>query len=227
MTMTNIFISLVLFLLAISNLNAFIHKPLKISSFSLSQSAFKVSPSKVLMSNNNYIQSTSSTSSLMTTDKKTTNPFIPYIVSLSFFFLFSFSSPLPSFAKVGEGDLPDGAMAQQRLLKYQNEWSKLHDSVSNPNNKVDDKEVLTIKLFLKQLANEYYDMELLSTSITDTSKSKEAKSIAKSFRTKIRDIDDSMNNGQVGIDKIISNYGSTANDITEFLKMLQDVPDEL
>ena len=58
------------------------------------------------------------------------------------------------------GDLPDGAMAFSKLLKYQKEWSNLADSVKTRGSEMDEKEVLGVKFFLKQLANEYYDMEV-------------------------------------------------------------------
>lgn len=73
--------------------------------------------------------------------------------------LLSISSP--AIAAVGEGDLPDGAMAFAKVQKYQKEWDKLAESVKKRGAAdVDEKEIISIKFFLKQLANEYFDMEV-------------------------------------------------------------------
>jgi len=55
-----------------------------------------------------------------------------------------------------------GALAFSKVLKFQKEWHSLADSVSARKSEMDQKEILGIKLFLKQLANEYYDMEVAS-----------------------------------------------------------------
>ena len=132
---------------------------------------------------------------------------------------------IPVFAAVGEGDLPDGAMAFSKVLKYQKDWRTLADSVKVRRAEMDEKEVLGIKLFLKQLANEYYDMELLSKGILDPGKAEQAKVLAKKFRTEIRECDDSASAGN--LEKITENYSSSAKDISDFLELLQDVPDEI
>ena len=128
-------------------------------------------------------------------------------------------------AAVGEGDLPDGAMAFSKLLKYQKEWTKLADNMKTRTVKMDDKEIVGTKLFLKQLANEYNDMNLLAKGIQDPSKSEKAKEIAKDFRVKIRECDDAVIDGDTS--KIIENYPITSSEIAEFLELLSDVPDEL
>jgi hypothetical protein len=61
---------------------------------------------------------------------------------------------------VGEGGLPDGALAFSKLVKYQSDWKTLAESVEKRKNEIDDKEIINIKFFLKQLANEYFDMEV-------------------------------------------------------------------
>jgi len=43
----------------------------------------------------------------------------------------------------------------------QSDWTKLADTIKTRNTEIDENEVLNIKRFLKQLANEYEDMELL------------------------------------------------------------------
>ena len=90
---------------------------------------------------------------------------------------------------------------------------------------MDEKEVLGLKFFLKQLSNEYYDMELLSTGIVDKAKASEALEIAKGFRKNIRACDDAASAGNIGL--ITEKYPSTSQQLKTFLELLQDVPDEL
>jgi hypothetical protein len=116
-------------------------------------------------------------------------------------------------------------MAFSKILKYQMEWKKLADNLSSRNYKMDDSEITGTKIFLKQLANEYYDMELLTKSISDTQKAAKAKEIAKDFRIKIRECDDEASNGNIA--KIGENYPITSSEISQFLDLLRDVPDEL
>jgi hypothetical protein len=68
-------------------------------------------------------------------------------------------------------------------------------------------------------------MELLAKGITDPQKAKQAKELAKSFRTKVRECDDAATKGDIA--KIQENYVTTAGQLTTFLELLQDVPDEL
>ncbi len=131
----------------------------------------------------------------------------------------------PVIAAVGEGDLPDGAMAQSKLIKYQNEWNKVANSVKTRGNDMDLKEQLGLKQFLKQLANEYYDMELLTKGILDSNKKEQAKLIATDFRMKIRECDDALSDGNVN--KINDNYPITSKELKDFFILLQDIPDEL
>ena len=131
----------------------------------------------------------------------------------------------PVIAAVGEGDLPEGAMAQSKLIKYQNEWNKVANSVKTRGNDMDLKEQLGLKQFLKQLANEYYDMELLTKGIVDTNKKEQAKLIATDFRTKIRECDDAITDGN--INKITDIYPVTSKELKDFFLLLQDIPDEL
>ena len=120
-------------------------------------------------------------------------------------------------------------MAFSKLLKYKSEWTKLADTVNtrvaSSTDKIDDKEITGIKIFLKQLANEYYDMDLLTKGIVDSAKVARAKEIAKDFRVKIRECDDSASNGN--LNKIVENYPITSGEISEFIDLMNDVPDEL
>lgn len=128
-------------------------------------------------------------------------------------------------AAVGEGDLPEGAIAFQKVLKYQRDWKILTDSIKPRVNEIDDKEITSIKLVLKQLANEYYDLELLSKSITDPDKAATALTLAKDFRSQMRANDDAASLGE--IQKVIDSYPATAKDLSDFLELMNDVPDEL
>lgn len=128
-------------------------------------------------------------------------------------------------AAIGEGDLPEGSIAFQKVLKYQKDWRTLTDAIRPRIDTVDDKEVTSIKLFLKQLANEYYDMELLSNSIMDKTKAAEAVALAKNFRAEMRALDDAASKGNVRA--VLDAYPATAKELQDFLDMLNDVPDEL
>jgi hypothetical protein len=112
-----------------------------------------------------------------------------------------------------------------RLIIFQGEWDKLAGSVKNREKEIDEKEVLSIKVFLKQLANEFYDMELLSKSINDPVKQKDAKEIAKVFRLEIRECDDAAGKGDIA--KIIQLYPKTATELKDFFGLMQDIPDEI
>lgn len=105
-------------------------------------------------------------------------------------------------------------------------------SFKSRSNQLDDREVINLKFFLKQLANEYYDMDLLSGSITDSSKAEQAKAIAKSFRAKMRELDDKASAASTEGDKtikdsIVDAFPQTSAQLNDFLVLLQDVPDEL
>ena len=130
-----------------------------------------------------------------------------------------------AIAAVGEGDLPAGSIAFQKVLKYQKDWKILVDTIRPRIETVDDKEITSIKLFLKQMANEYYDMELLSNSITDKAKASEAVALAKKFRTEMRTLDDAASKGNV--QALIDAYPATAKEMQDFFDLLSDVPDEL
>jgi hypothetical protein len=131
----------------------------------------------------------------------------------------------PVLAAVGEGDLPEGAMAFSKLLKYQSEWDKLANSIKSRTSEIDERETQGIKVFLKQLANEYSDMELLGKGIMDPAKAESAKSIAKNFRKQIRECDDAAS--EKNFAKILEIYPTTATELKDFLGLMQDVPDEI
>lgn len=54
----------------------------------------------------------------------------------------------------------------------------MHDAVQKRSAEMDQQEVLGLKLFFKQLANEYYDMELLTKGIQDKDKVATAKLVS-------------------------------------------------
>ena len=123
------------------------------------------------------------------------------------------------------GDLPDGVMAFSKLLKYKTDWQNLANNLKSRDYKISEEEVIGTKLFLKQLANEYNDMEFLSKAITDAEKVKQAKAIAKDFRIKVRECDDAASAGNLA--KVGENYPITASELDQFFDLLKDVPDEL
>lgn len=133
-----------------------------------------------------------------------------------------------SNAAIGEGDLPDGALAFQKVAKAQKEWKRFVETAEQRKNDIDDAEITRIKSYLKQLANEYYDMELLAKGIPDKEKSKKAVEIAKDFRVKIRECDDAASRSvQDAIVKITENFPSTYEELEIFFQLMSDVPDEL
>ena len=107
----------------------------------------------------------------------------------------------------------------------QNDWDVLAKSIAPRQDSIDTAELLNIKYFFKQLANEYYDMDLLLSSINDPTKRAEAKALAKSFRENIRACDDAASDSNVK--KILEIYPKSANQLKTFFLLLQDVPDEL
>ncbi len=154
-------------------------------------------------------------------------------------------------ANVGEGDLPEGAMAFSKILKYQvflhctllqtvqtaatahhimyvslqDEWKKLYQVIDTRRLDLTVSELSGAKIFLKELAREYDDMVLLATGIQDPDKATEARSIAKEFRTKVRQCDDAAS--QRDLDAILTVYPQTAALMERFLVLLQDVPADL
>jgi hypothetical protein len=90
---------------------------------------------------------------------------------------------------------------------------------------MDDKEILAAKAFMKSLANEYRDMELLSTGILDAGKAEEARDTAKAFRKVVRACDDAATNSDMK--KVAELYPESASLMDKYLGFLQDVPDEL
>jgi hypothetical protein len=107
----------------------------------------------------------------------------------------------------------------------QSDWTKVADTIKTRNTEIDENEVLNIKRFLKQLANEYEDMELLGGGIQDASKATDAKRIAKEFRKQIRQCDAAASSRD--FNKIVEIYPQSAALLTDFLGLLQDVPDEI
>ena len=70
--------------------------------------------------------------------------------------------------------------------------------------------------------------QLLGKGIPDVEKSKQAVLLAKDFKQKIREIDDSASKSPaIGVNKILENYPATSKDLKDFFDLMQDVPDEL
>jgi hypothetical protein len=107
----------------------------------------------------------------------------------------------------------------------QGEWDKLANSIKSRQAEIDEKEIQGIKIFLKQLANEYYDMELVGKGILDPAKAEKAKEIATVFRKQIRECDDAASAGK--LERIVELYPTTAGELKDFFALLQDVPDEI
>ena len=128
-------------------------------------------------------------------------------------------------AAVGEGGLPEGALAFQKVIKYQKDWDKVGESVLKRGSEMEETEIQTIKIFLKQMANEYGDMELLSRGISGEKDKADAIKIAKNLRLTFREMDNALSDKN--IKKVSEGYPTTRDKISEFLKYLQDVPDEL
>ncbi|KAJ1431610.1 hypothetical protein B484DRAFT_430215 [Ochromonadaceae sp. CCMP2298] len=135
----------------------------------------------------------------------------------------SFSSA--SLAAVGEGDLPPGALAFSKILKYQGDWKKLAATITSRPTEMDDKEILAAKAFMKSLANEYRDMELLSTGIMDKDKAQEARDTAKEFRKVVRACDDAATDSNMK--KVAELYPESALLMDKYLGFLQDIPADL
>lgn len=50
----------------------------------------------------------------------------------------------------------------------------------------------------------------------------------KDFKVKVRECDDALTNGENGgFQRILDNYPSTSKEISDFLVLMQDIPDEL
>lgn len=128
-------------------------------------------------------------------------------------------------AAVGEGGLPDGVLAFNKLLKYQKDWDSVADSVQKRGKEMEQNEILSVKLFLKTLANEYNDMILLSKGVTDADNQVKAKEIAKDIKVKMKKMDDALTNNDLQV--LLDNYPSTKQGLIDFFGYLQDVPDEL
>jgi hypothetical protein len=88
-----------------------------------------------------------------------------------------------------------------------------------------DREVLDTKAFLRQLSNEYLDMEYLSKSIADKTKASDAINVAKEFRNTVRSAEKAMSDRN--FPAVLEFYGQSNNLINQYLADLQDVPDEL
>ena len=116
-------------------------------------------------------------------------------------------------------------LCESNANRVQSDWATLAQTIGDRRSELSDQEVLGIKAFLKQLANEYGDMKLLSRGIVDTDKAEHALSIAREFRQTIRKCDDAASDRD--FDKILELYPRSAQMLVDYLEALQDVPDEL
>jgi hypothetical protein len=137
---------------------------------------------------------------------------------------FGFGVPTAS-AAVGEGDLPDGIMAFQKLVKYQKDLDNVADSVKKRGSEMDNMEIQQLKIFMKQLANEYGDMEYLARGISSEKDREAAKAAGKGLREAARAVDKGLSDGKTDI--LTDNYPAMKKQIADFFALLSDVPDEL
>lgn len=86
-------------------------------------------------------------------------------------------------------------------------------------------QTLGTKFFLKSLASEYLDMELLAMGITDREKAAKAILTAKQFRTSVRACDNAVM--EQDIDKVLDHFRTSSVLLKDFLELLQDVPQDL
>lgn len=138
--------------------------------------------------------------------------------------VFGFGVPIAS-AAVGEGDLPDGIMAFQKLVKYQKDLDNVADSVKKRGSEMDNMEIQQLKIFMKQLANEYGDMEYLARGISSEKDREAAKAAGKGLREAARAVDKGLSDGKTDI--LTDNYPAMKKQIADFFALLSDVPDEL
>ena len=138
--------------------------------------------------------------------------------------VFGFGVPIAS-AAVGEGDLPDGIMAFQKLVKYQKDLDNVADSVKKRGSEMDNMEIQQLKIFMKQLANEYGDMEYLARGISSEKDREAAKATGKGLREAARAVDKGLSDGKTDI--LTDNYPAMKKQIADFFALLSDVPDEL
>ena len=90
---------------------------------------------------------------------------------------------------------------------------------------MDNVEIQTLKIFMKQLANEYGDMEFLSRSISNERDRESAKQIGKDLRVVAREVDKALSDQKVEV--LTEKYPSMKKLMADFLTYLNDVPDEL
>ena len=128
-------------------------------------------------------------------------------------------------AAVGEGDLPDGIMAFQKLVKFQKDLDNVADSVKKRGSEMDNAEIQQLKIFMKQLANEYGDMEFLARGINSGTDREAAKAVGKNLRISAREVDNALSDGKTSV--LIENYPAMKKQIADFFALLSDVPDEL
>ena len=112
-----------------------------------------------------------------------------------------------------------------RIYLLKKNWNTLGETVRLRSNEFTTEEVLGLKSFLKLLANEYSDMELLSTGIQDKTKATQAIAAAKEFRKIVRECDNAASDRD--FKSIIEKYPKTVELLNTFLDSMKDVPDEL
>ena len=81
--------------------------------------------------------------------------------------------------------------------KFQKDLDNVAESAKKRGNEMDNMEIQTLKIFMKQLANEYGDMEFLSRSINSEKDKEAAKQIGKDLRVVAREVDKALSDGRV------------------------------
>ncbi len=128
-------------------------------------------------------------------------------------------------AAVGEGGLPQGVMAFQKLVKFQKDLDNVAGSARTRGSEMDNGEIQQLKIFMKQLSNEYSDMEFLAKGIGSESDREAAKKVGKELRAVAREVDNALSDGKTEV--LTEKYPVMKKQISDFLQYLQDVPDEL
>lgn len=107
----------------------------------------------------------------------------------------------------------------------QKDWQDVMKRVLSLKEELPKDERSNVKVFMKRLANEYFDMELLSKSIQDKSKAEQAIQIAKDIRGKARECDDAISANNYK--KLEELNPMVTKAFQDFFETLNDVPDEL
>jgi hypothetical protein len=127
-------------------------------------------------------------------------------------------------AAVGEGDLPQGALQFDRLLKTQKAWAELGEAVRRRGKEFSEDEWRNSRLALRQTYQQSDDMDFLIPSVQKDRRDK-ALGLAKRFRQIMRDMDNPVRANDV--EGFLVMHADAAATLQTFLEQLQDVPEEL